>query len=55
MLKGVLATQLYGVVGTDPMSYVLASVLLAALAMGASYLPARRAAQVDPIVALRHE
>jgi predicted permease len=51
----VLSRLLYGVEATRPVAYVLAALLLAAVAAGAAYLPARRAARVDPVVALRHE
>jgi ABC-type antimicrobial peptide transport system permease subunit len=47
--------QLFGVEPYDPVSLSAASVLLAALALGAAYLPARRASRIDPLVALRHE
>jgi len=46
---------LYGVALTDPVSFVLARAILAAISLAASYLLARRAARVDPILALRWE
>src|SRR5256885_2954276 len=52
--KGV-STLLYGVAPTDAMSFVMAPAALLIVAGVASYVPARRAAAVDPIVALRHE
>ena len=51
----VLASQLYGVKSYDPMILGLAAVALAACAVFAALIPARRAMRVDPIVALRHE
>jgi macrolide transport system ATP-binding/permease protein len=46
---------LFGVQALDLITFTVVSVLLAVAGLGASYLPARRAAQVDPIVALRYE
>jgi macrolide transport system ATP-binding/permease protein len=51
----VLADQLYGVKSYDPMILGLAAVILAACAVLAISVPARRATRVDPIVALRYE
>ena len=48
-----LGTQLYGVTANDPMTYASIIALLLTVALGATLLPARRAARVDPIVALR--
>ncbi len=50
-----LASSLYGVAASDPLTYATVALVLGAVAIAASYLPARRAAQVDPIVALRSE
>jgi hypothetical protein len=52
---GYIAGQLYGVQPTDPASFLLAAFVLAAAALLACWIPARRAAMVDPIVALRCE
>lgn len=54
-LTRLLKTLLFGVSTTDPLSFGLAALLLAGVVMLACYLPARRAAQVDPLEALRHE
>jgi putative ABC transport system permease protein len=50
-----LTTLLFGVTATDPLTFAVVAASLAAAALGASYLPARRAAQVDPMEALRVE
>jgi putative ABC transport system permease protein len=51
LLSGIL----YGVSSTDPLTFVTISAILATVALIASLVPARRAARVDPVVALRHE
>ena len=51
----VLRTLLYGIAPTDPATYISSALLLVAVALLASYIPARRAAKVDPMVALRYE
>jgi len=48
-----LRSQLFGVQPADPLSYAAVAVLLSLVALAACYIPARRAAAVDPIVALR--
>jgi putative ABC transport system permease protein len=55
VLTRYLATLLYGVAPTDPGTYAAVVIVLALAASAASFLPARRAAMLDPVVALRHE
>ncbi|HET6317787.1 MAG TPA: FtsX-like permease family protein, partial [Chloroflexota bacterium] len=55
LVTRLLSSLLYGVGATDVMTFVAGSALLLALAVVASYVPARRVMRVDPIVALRSE
>jgi macrolide transport system ATP-binding/permease protein len=50
-----ISSVLYGVRSNDPVTFVSVSALVAVVAFLASYFPARRAAKVDPMVALRSE
>jgi putative ABC transport system permease protein len=55
LLSQTMARMLFDVTPTDPATYLAVSAVLAGVALLASYLPARRATRVDPIVALRAE
>jgi predicted permease len=54
-LGGVIASMLYGLKGWDPVTFAVSSGLLMLVGLGASWIPAQRAAGVDPMRALRHE
>jgi putative ABC transport system permease protein len=54
-LSRLMASVVYGVTTSDPLTFVAVSLLLVCVALLACYIPARRAMRVDPAVALRHE
>jgi ABC-type antimicrobial peptide transport system permease subunit len=55
MLTRLIATLLFGVAPADPLTFVGVATMFVLVACLASYLPARRAAGVDPIIAMRAE
>ena len=55
MLTRFLQTMLFEIKPTDPITFTALTMLLAGVALMASFIPARRASRIDPLVALRHE
>ena len=54
-LSKLIRAQLFGMAPSDPITFAAATAILAAVSLLAGYIPAQRATEVDPVVALRYE
>jgi putative ABC transport system permease protein len=50
-----MASMVYGVTPLDATTFVVGAVVLVSVALAATWMPARRAIRIEPVVALRHE
>jgi ABC-type antimicrobial peptide transport system permease subunit len=55
LVAGVTRSMLFGLSPTEPAVFLIAASVLVSAALVAGWLPARRAARIDPVIALRHE